>query len=220
MASKKLIAGAVVAAAALAYAFGTATYVEEGKEAELTGQVAFNSDKVVLDFWNNKAGGYFAEKAVDTAQLVKEAGGDFTKVAGKYGRYSMGNSGALSFVVKGAGTISKAKVRDKGSGYLELSVDGIDPASNTIRLQIGPVFKGMAVRDSISLIKFDDFKNQEQWASVSVAFFKLVSEKVVAPVRDQFKEGARVEYTGCFTVSDVDPSRLEIVPVSLKVSEQ
>ncbi len=220
MASKKLIAGAVVAAAALAYVFGSATYVEEGKEAELTGQVAFNSDEVVKDFWNNKADAYFSGKAVDTAQLIKESGGDFTTVAKKYGRYSMGDKGALSFIVKGTGTITKAKVRDKGSGYLELTEDGIDPAANTIRMQIGPVYKGMAVRDSISLIKFDDFKNQEQWAAVSVAFFKLVSEKVVAPVKASFKEGAKVEYTGCFTVSDVDPSRLDIVPVSLKVSEQ
>ncbi|MGN0909377.1 MAG: DUF2291 domain-containing protein [Succinivibrio sp.] len=220
MANMKLIAGAVVAAAALAYVFGSATYVEEGKEAELTGQTAFDSEQVVSDFWNNKAGGYFAGKAVDTAQLLKEANGDFASVAKKYGRYSMGDSGALSFIVKGSGTIQKAKVRDKGSGYLELSEEGVDPAANVVRLQIGPVFKGMAVRDSISLISYADFKNQEQWAAVSVAFFKLVSDKVIAPVKGSFKEGARVEYTGCFTVSDVDPSRLEIVPVSLKVSEQ
>jgi predicted lipoprotein len=220
MANKKLIAGAAVAVAALAYVFGSAVYVEEGKESELTGQVEFNSDQVVLDFWNNKANDYFAGKAVDTAQLVKEANGDFTSVAKKYGRYSMGDSGALSFIVKGTGTVTKAKVRQKGSGYLELAVDGIDPASNTVRLQIGPVYKGMAVRDSISLINYADFKNQEQWAAVSVAFFKLVSDKVVAPVRDSFKEGAKVEYTGCFTVSDVDPARLDVVPVSLKVSEQ
>ena len=77
----------------------------------------------------------------------------------------------------------------------------------------------MAVRDSISLINYADFKNQEQWAAVSVAFFNMVSKEVVAPVKASLKEGAKVEYTGCFTVSDIDPSRLEIVPVSLKVTE-
>lgn len=219
MANKKLIASGVVAALALVYVFGSATYVPEGKEAELTGQVQFDSDQVVQDFWSKKAGDYFSSKAVGTATLIKEANGDFTSVAKKYGRYSMGESGALSFIVKGSGVIKKAKVRDKGSGYLELEEPGVDSSSNTIRIQIGPVYKGMAVRDSISLINYADFKNQEQWAAVSVAFFNLVSKEVVAPVKASLKEGARVEYTGCFTVSDIDPSRLEIVPVSLKVTE-
>ena len=77
--------------------------------------------------------------------------------ASKYGHYSMGDSGELSFIVKGTGTITTVKNKLR-SGYLAFKPDGIDN-NVSYRLQIGPVFKNASVRDTISTLSFHDYTN-------------------------------------------------------------
>ena len=125
----------------------------------------------------------------------------------------MGDSGELSFIIKGTGTVETVKNKLR-AGYLSLKLDGYE-GNAQIRLQIGPVFKGSAVRDTISLISYKDYKNQIEWAQVSVAFHDLISKNVLAPIDMAAAEGKKVEFIGCFTVGR--PSQILITPVALKI---
>lgn len=211
--SKRNIIIAACAAVCVVYAGATVTVVPEGQEAQLTGEVVFDPTVVATNFWKDKAHDYFTQNAVDFNQLVSESGGDFKSVASKYGHYSMGDSGELSFIVKGSGTITLVKNKLR-AGYLGIKIDGYTGDVDT-RLQIGPVFKGSAVRDSISLISYKDYKNQIEWAQVSVAFHNLISEEILKPIDMAALEGKQVEFIGCFTANS--PSRIQITPVVLTV---
>lgn len=210
---KKSLISIVIAILFLAYAGISATVVKEGQEATLTGEVAFNPTDEATKFWNEQAHDYFAKGAVDLKTLLTEANGDFNSVAKKYGHYSMGDQGELSFIVKGEGKINVVKNKLR-AGYLGLEMSDIDPALK-IRLQIGPVFKGSAVRDSISLISYKDYKNQIEWAQVSVAFHELIVRDVLSKVNMEETLDKNVEFTGCFTVGR--QGLLQITPVDLTV---
>ena len=212
MSKRNLIIGAAVVAV-LAYGGLTATIIPEGTEAQLTGEKIFDPTANAQSFWQEQGPSYFEQNAVDLAQLFNEAGGDLTTVASKYGHYSMGDSGELSFIVKGTGTITTVKNKLR-SGYLAFKPDGIDN-NVSYRLQIGPVFKNASVRDTISTLSFHDYKNQIEWAQVSVALHDLVLKEVIQPVDVANAEGKRVEYVGCYTVTR--PSQVLITPVVLKI---
>ncbi len=214
MSKRNLIISCAVAALFAVYALGTATIVKEGEEAKLTGEVAFDPNTVVNDFWQKNAEKYFNENAVELTKLLEESGGDLKSVASKYGHYSMGDHGELSFVVKGKGVVKEVKDKLR-SGYLLLGLDGYT-GDKTFRLQIGPVFKGTAVRDSISLISYKDYKNQIEWAQVSVALYGLVQRDIVDKINVSELKDKNVEFIGCFTD---DGNTLRITPVELKVSE-
>lgn len=212
MSKKSLIAFAAVILF-LIYAGVSAVVVKEGQEATLTGEVAFNPTDEATKFWNEKAHNYFESGAVDLKTLMAEANGDFASVASKYGHYSMGDKGELSFIVKGEGKINLVKNKLR-AGYLGLDVADIDPAYK-VRLQIGPVFKGSAVRDSISLISFKDYQNQIEWAQVSVAFHELIVRDVLSKIDIEGSLDKNVEFIGCFTVGA--QKTLQITPVELTV---
>lgn len=211
MTKKSLIASAA-AVLFLIYAGASAVVVEEGQEAALTGEVAFNPTEEATKFWNEKAHDYFEKGAVDLKTLISEANGDFASVASKYGHYSMGDKGELSFIVKGEGKINLVKNKLR-AGYLGLEMAGTDPYK--VRLQIGPVFKGSAVRDSISLISFKDYQNQIEWAQVSVAFHELIVRDVLSKIDIEGSLDKQVEFIGCFTVGA--QNTLQVTPVELVV---
>ena len=210
---KKSLISIVVAILFLIYAGVSAVVVEEGQEATLTGEVAFNPTDEATKFWNEKATDYFANGAVDLKTLLDEANGDFNSVASKYGHYSMGDKGELSFIVKGHGKINVVKNKLR-AGYLGVDVADIDP-SYKVRLQIGPVFKGSAVRDSISLISYKDYKNQIEWAQVSVAFHELIVRDVLSKINLEDTLDKNVDFIGCFTVAR--QGLIQITPVELTV---
>ncbi len=139
---KKSLISLALAAVLVLYAGFSATVVKEGQEATLTGEVAFNPSDEANKFWTNNAKDYFQQNAVDLNTLVSESKGDFSSVAKKYGHYSMGDSGELSFIVKGKGTVNLVKNKLR-AGYLSVQVPDLDE-SYKVRLQIGPVFKGSA----------------------------------------------------------------------------
>ena len=210
---KKSLISLALAAVLVLYAGFSATVVKEGQEATLTGEVAFNPSDEANKFWTNNAKDYFQQNAVDLNTLVSESKGDFSSVAKKYGHYSMGDSGELSFIVKGKGNVNLVKNKLR-AGYLSVQVPDLDE-SYKVRLQIGPVFKGSAVRDSISLISYKDYKNQIEWAQVSVAFHKLITNSILSKLDMESLLNKEVEFIGCFTVGR--KGLLQITPVELLV---
>ena len=213
-ASKRNQVITALAALFVVYSGATMTVVEEGQEAALTGEVVFDPTTAATNFWQNNSPKYFEDKAVPLTTILSEAQGDFSKIASKYGRYSMGDSGELSFIVKGSGTINVVKNKLR-SGYLGITLDDYS-GSEQIRLQIGPVFKGSAVRDTIDLISYKDYKNQIEWAQVSVALHNLITSEVLGPIDMATTEGKKVEFVGCFTVARAN--QILVTPVELKIN--
>jgi predicted lipoprotein len=124
---------------------GCMKIVKTGEEGKLTGDVTFNAGDNVAGIWDSLAIPDLTGKAVDLSTFLKEANGDLKSLADKYGKYSMGTSGELSYTVKGTATVKEVNT-EKKAGYMVVSLDGYS-GPIVIKLQVGPVFKGTAVRD-------------------------------------------------------------------------
>lgn len=193
---------------------GCVTVVKTGEEGALTGEVTFDASQNVADLWESQALPELNERAIELPQFLTESGGDLKSLADTYGKYSMGDSGELSYIVRGTGTVTEVN-QDKKAGYMTLKIDGYDGPA-TIRLQIGTVFKGSAVRDSLNFIKYENYQNQVQWADVSKSIHTLIQQTVIDPANVSSLSGKSISFTGCFTVSTND--ELLITPVSLTVA--
>ena len=193
---------------------GCVMVVKTGHEGELTGNVAFNAADNVESIWSSQAIPELEKKAVDLPQFLTESNGDLKTLAGKYGRYSMGDKGELSYVVKGQGKVMEVN-QEKKAGFMTVKIDGYD-GPVVIKLQIGSVYKGSAVRDSLSFIKYEDYKNQVDWAKVSQSIHDVINKDVIGKQDLTTITGKTVVFTGCFSVG-ADQKEILITPVELTV---
>lgn len=209
---KKIFAAALAVCMAAACA-GCVTIVKTGEEAALTGEVTFNAGDNVASLWESQAIPDLTGRAVELGQFLREANGDLKSLASSYGKYSMGDSGELSYVVKGDAIVQEV-VTDKKAGYITVKLDGYD-GEQVIKLQIGTVFKGSAVRDSLSFIRFEDYKNQVDYAAVSQSLHDVIQKTIIDTIDVANLVGKQISFTGCFTVDK--PAELLITPVQLTV---
>lgn len=213
---KRMIALALtltLAASTLLTGCGIVKVVKIGEEGKYTGDVEFNAGDDVEAIWEESALPEMNENAVDLKEFLEGSNGDLTALADEYGKYSMGDSGELSYVVKGSGTVEEVNTQSQ-AGYMAIKLDGYN-GTEVIKIQIGPVYKGSSIRDSLSFIKFGDYKNQEQWAAVSQSINEVVAKDVVEPAKPDSLQGKTISFVGAFTVS-TGSSDVLITPVVLE----
>lgn len=210
---KKFLMVIMSAIVAITTMTGCMKIVKIGEEDKLTGEVAFNAGDNIAEIWDSEAIPDLNKNAVDLSDFLQESNGDLKSLVDKYGKYSMETSGDISYTVKDTATVTDVNT-EKKAGYIEVKVDGYTGPIK-IRLQIGPVFKGSAVRDSIDFIKFQDYKNQVDFAAVSQSIHDLIKTTVIDKVDFSSIKGKQIEFTGCFTVDKED--LILITPVSLTV---
>lgn len=192
---------------------GCVTVVQIGHEGELTGQKAFNAAENVEAIWESQALPELKQNAVELPQFLTESNGNLKALAKKCGHYSMGDKGELSYIVKGQGKITEVN-REKKAGYMTLQLDGYT-GPITIKLQVGSVYKGSAVRDCLSFIKYEDYTNQVDWAQVSQSIHDVVQKDVIDKANVDSLKDKTVEFTGCFSVNQ--PDEILITPVEIVV---
>lgn len=190
---------------------GCIKVVKTGEEAALTGETTFSAGDDVESFWESQALPELTGKAVDLREFLTEASGDLKSLADKYGKYSMGDSGELTYTVKGSGSVSAVEVSKK-AGFITVSLDGYT-GNEEVRIQVGSVIKGSSVRDALEFIKFGDYTNQNEYAEVSQSINSKIMETVVNPEEAATLEGKKINFVGCFTVKD--DGVILITPVEL-----
>jgi predicted lipoprotein len=192
---------------------GCMKVVKIGEEYKLTGETVFNAGDNIAGIWDSAAIPELTEKAVDLSTLLTESNGDLNSLADKYGKYSMGTSGELNYVVKGTAIVKEVNI-EKKNGYVEVTLNDYT-GPMVIRLQVGPVFKGSSIRDSLDLIKFEDYKNQVDYAAVSQSIHDLIKSTIIDKIDLSSLQGKEIEFTGCFTVGKEEV--ISITPVDLVV---
>lgn len=209
---KRVLALAVVLAMAMTTMTGCVKVVKIGEEGALTGKTEFDAGSSVSDMWDS-AEADIEGKAVELTEFLAEANGDLKSLADKYGKYSMGTSGSISYAVKGSGTVEEVN-QEKKAGYMTVKLDGYDGAE-VIKLQIGSIYKGSSTRDTLDIINFGDYTNQEEWAAISQSLHSAIDENVIQPADPGSLQGKTIEFVGTFTADD--DAELLITPVKLTV---
>ncbi len=207
-----LVTALILAASAFSMT-GCVKVVKIGEEGKLTGDVEFNAGDNVANIWDSKALPELEGKAVDITQFLEESGGDLKSLVDKYGKYSMGTSGEINYVVKGTALVEEVN-QEKKAGYMVVKPEGYG-GDVVIKLQIGSVYKGSSVRDSLDFIKFGDYNNQQEWAAVSQSFHDIIDATVVKAAAPETLQGKTIEFTGTFTANKDD--EILITPVKLTV---
>lgn len=212
---KRIIALALTLALACSVMLtGCVKVIKIGEEGKYTGDVEFNAGDDVAAIWDDSVLPEFEENAVELTEFLTQSNGDLTTLAEKHGKYSMGDSGELSYIVKGTGTVSEVNTESQ-AGYMAVKLDGYSGTEN-VRIQTGPVYKGSSIRDSLSFIKFGDYKNQQQWAAVSQSINEVVAKDVIEPAKPAELQGKKISFIGAFTVS-AGSSDVLITPTMLEV---
>lgn len=209
---KKKIAILMMAAVMMISATGCVKVVKIGEESSLTGKTDFSASDNVSDLWES-AQEDIEGRAVDLGDFLTEANGDLSSLADKYGKYSMGTSGSISYPVKGTGTVEEVN-QEKKAGYMTVKLDGYD-GSEVIKIQIGSIYKGSSTRDTLTIIDFGNYTNQEEWAAISQELHTMIDENVVQPADPASLEGKTIDFVGTFTVDGND--ELLITAVKLDV---
>ena len=105
---------------------------------------------------------------------------------------------------------SEMCIRDR---YMTVKLDGYD-GPEEISIQIGSVYKGSSVRDSLDVIKFGDYTNQQDWAAVSQSINEMIDEEIVKKADPASLKGKTISFTGCFTAND--NTKVLITPIELE----
>ena len=173
---------------------------------------AFDAPTWVATNWSSRVVPTIEKSAVPLGVLRKELADSGAAATQRY-RSGTG-SGRPSFLVSGSARVLAVDTTSR-SGVARLDLQPFD-GSPDAELQIGPVFRGTALRDALPFIRFDDFTNQMEYASVSRVLHERVADSVVAKIGRARLAGRVIEFEGAFSE---DPGIPLITPVTLRVKE-
>ena len=180
---------------------GCVKVIKIGEEGKYTGKVEFNAADAAANLWEDAVAN-IQEKAVDLPTFLTEANGNLTSLVDKYGKYSMGTSGSISYAVKGTGVVEEVN-QEKKAGYMTVKLDDYD-GPEVIKIQIGSVYKGSSTRDTLYIVSFGDYTNQQEWAAVSQELHNAIDANIIQPADPASLSGKTIEFVGTFTAEGND----------------
>jgi predicted lipoprotein len=198
---------------------GTIVFTTHGVKLEenvSTFDEEFDPDKFVESVWKSRAVPIFEEKAIDLFLVKSAVDADFDAACAQYGAISNDKSGWV-FVVKGTGKL--LEVNRTSRNGIALVEAGTGDSAWTLQIQIGPVYKGMVLRDTLPFISFSDYPNQIVFSGISSAFNRKIDKDVVIPSGiDDTWTGKDIHFTGAFSLRDGE-NEWVITPVMLSPDE-
>jgi predicted lipoprotein len=188
--------------------------IESKGQSPVASSQQFNADAFVDSIWQSKVVPTMLEKAADLTAVLNALEAD-VEAAKK--QYSSGDAGgAAHFIVKGEGRVSRVNASSQNR-TVSLSLPNYQ-GKIEIAIQVGPVFRGTALRDAVGFIQFNQFVNQLQFADVG----NKLNDRVVTSVVKDFDlttaQGKQVSFSGAFTFSD--RNKIVVTPVQLKTGGQ
>lgn len=173
----------------------------------------FDAAAWAASVWDAKAMPYFEKDAADATQVLEALKKSLDAAGEKYGRRADTEGSPWSFTLRGTGKVVSANTASRAA-TLVVSVDtGAGPQEVT--LQLGPVIRGTALRDSLPFFSFGDVENRIQFAQVSRALNDKASSGVRAAADALKDPGTRVEFVGAMNLSGEGDSFL-VTPVLLR----
>jgi predicted lipoprotein len=164
--------------------------------------------QLVDGFWA-KLVPLFEEKAQDIAKVLPEIHADPNAAGEKYGRREATNP--YNYMVKGTGKVTEINTTS-AAGTAIVEVPGLD---EKVALQIGPVVRGTALRDTTGLVSFNEFSNQLDYADVSKEMNTRALKTAFAADPAASLAGKSVTFYGAFTFDPHSKSPVLVTPVKI-----
>lgn len=172
----------------------------------------FDAARYVDEIWAAKAVPALDQRAIPANKLVAAIDADLERAGAELGRRA-GEGSAWTFVVSGTGVVSSVDAASR-RGSAEVTLAGTVPA-RTVRLQIGPVVSGTAIRDALPFVAFNDFADQLAFADVGRALTARAL-RTLRPGIAQLGSGQAIRFTGVVNVR-APGEPLVVTPVALSI---
>ena len=186
----------------------------EGSSANQTAE-GFNAAGYVDSVWGSQLTTHFDSKASDLATVIAAVKTDLDKAGNDYGHRAASEGSPWSFAVKSSGKVVSVNTESRaGTLIVEIASDA---GPQQITLQIGPVVKGTAIRDSLPFFSFANVTNQIEFAQVGRAFNERALKEIEKPLAELRTPGTAVEFKGAISLTSV-PETFVVTPVSLKAA--
>ena len=173
-----------------------------------SGEASFDAGKYVDGFWDSKALPFFQTKSVDLSTLAGALRSDLDAAGKQYGHRADAEGSPWSFPVKVKGTVESVNTQSRAGTFV------IASGNEKVTVQIGPVVRGTAIRDSLPFFSFGDVTNQIQFAQVGRALNDHALA-AIQPAAGSLAAGQTVEVLGAISLTAV-PATIVVMPVSLK----
>jgi len=186
----------------------------EGSSANQTAE-GFNAAGYVDSVWASQLTTHFDSKANDLATVIAAVKSDLDKAGQEYGHRAATEGSPWSFAVKSTGKVVSVNTESR-AGTLVVEIAS-DAGPQQITLQIGPVVKGTAIRDSLPFFSFANVTNQIEFAQVGRSFNERAMKEIEKPLAELKAPGTAVEFKGAISLTSV-PETFVVTPVSLKAA--
>lgn len=172
------------------------------------GGVAFSKVEYVDKIWESRV----LPTARDTSVPLDTLVGALEKNPKSAGeRYGHDVGGAYSFLVHFTGKVTKV---DSSSPIGKITVNVPFSGSELpVKVQIGPVIMGTAIRDALKFISFEQFLNQMQYGGVADQLNTQVEKTVVSKLDLKTLTGKEIEVRGAFTYDGTNAKNLLVTPI-------
>lgn len=179
----------------------------------------FDAEGYVTRMWDSRILPSMRERAVDLRTLMEAVRSNEKTAGEKYGYRAVAEQNPYNFSVTGRVKILSANVKSR-NGRAEADVEPFDGQPD-ITLQLGPIYKGTALRDCLDFVSFDDFKNQVEFAKLATQLSVYGGEQSVVPLelRKDGGVGRVFELLGATTQNGAN-THFSVVPVLLTPVEE
>ena len=176
--------------------------------AVMEGGAAFDKVKYVDGIWEARIIPTVEQKAVSLDTLMPVILKDPAAAVKQYGN-NIG--GAYNFLVQFSGTVTKVDTKSL-TGTVTMNADYAG-GTMPVKIQIGPIILGTALRDAVKFITFEQFTNQMQYGGVSDELNTRVGNDVVAKMDLKNLVGTTLSVKGAFTYDTANPKDVLVTPV-------
>ncbi|MCF7943895.1 MAG: DUF2291 domain-containing protein [Spirochaetia bacterium] len=186
------------------------TWTKSGKE--------FDPVAYVNSIWEEQLIPAFLCQSFPYEEVYASLQADSEEAIVTYGLEEKTGKHIPSFKVKGTGVVLEYDDSSRNGLFLVdlLPTDGI----TDVVLQVGPVIRKTAIRDSSDFISFTDVGNQLQFASLSDELNARMRREVVDTLDLETIEGKTIDFYGAFKIEeDQGIDDIVVTPVKIDVFE-
>ncbi len=204
------------------FSFSSCTIVPDEEESADKGEKLdiyfvsddFKPDEFAQSIWGDKVVPFFKDKSLPIETIIPVWLKDPQTAGEKFGYREKEEGSPWNFRVKGSGIVTAVNTESRAS-TVDIDLFPNDGKADLV-LQIGPVIKDSAIRDSLDFVSFTDFTNQLEFARLSNAFNKVVNKDVTSKLDRENLMGKKISFWGAFTQLQ-DSELIRVTPVILEV---
>jgi predicted lipoprotein len=170
---------------------------------------SFSPDAMVASDWDAKVVPGLREKAGPYDDVAAAIAANADAAGQRFGFRDSQTGSPWVYAATVTGTVTAANTESR-AGTVDVRTDG----GRTVQLQIGPVVRGTAIRDSVLFRPFGSFKNQIDYAQFGKALNAQANATALSKLPRDKLVGAKIEALGVFPAAAGDAPPL-ITPVSI-----